>query len=206
MLESTFLEDWDEIETKMAKKAICCLKVALIRSLSVFKGLRKLVSKSDRTSSNIIRSPSNHERTNSLHLAQKYARMYVLERYLFLEARETIVEFQREKQCFRHEPLPSTQRKANSNMYTGAYLLWISATSWLGAKKISSSMRSTFQCVFFTFIRPRRVRELQRVRDQVGGFIPKTVNETIVVNCSPRRKNMEVVTIVILLSRIFLQY
>ena len=39
MLESTFLEDWDEIGTKMAKKAICRLKVALIRSLSVFKGL-----------------------------------------------------------------------------------------------------------------------------------------------------------------------
>ena len=36
MLENTFLEDWDEIETKMAKKVICCLKVALIRSLSVF--------------------------------------------------------------------------------------------------------------------------------------------------------------------------
>ena len=41
MLESTFLEDWDQIGTKMA---ICCLKVALIWSLSVFKGLKDVVS------------------------------------------------------------------------------------------------------------------------------------------------------------------
>ena len=41
MLESTFLEDWDGIGTKMAKKAICCLKVALILSLSVVKGLKQ---------------------------------------------------------------------------------------------------------------------------------------------------------------------
>ena len=41
MLESTFLEDWGQIGTKMA---ICCLKVALIWSLSVFKGLKDVVS------------------------------------------------------------------------------------------------------------------------------------------------------------------
>ena len=39
MLESTFLEDWDELGTKMAKKYHLPPKVAFIRGLSVFKGL-----------------------------------------------------------------------------------------------------------------------------------------------------------------------
>ena len=44
MLESTFLKNRYEIGTKMAKKAICYLKVALVRSLSVFKGLKDSLS------------------------------------------------------------------------------------------------------------------------------------------------------------------
>ena len=45
MLESTFREDWDEIGSNRAKKAIWCLKVPFFRSLPGVNGLSHMVTK-----------------------------------------------------------------------------------------------------------------------------------------------------------------
>ena len=46
--------------------------------------------------------------------------------------------------------------------------------TWCSENLITDEVdKSTSQCVFITVIRPWRVHELQRVRDEVGGFISK---------------------------------
>lgn len=92
-------------------------------------------------------------------------------------------QFQREKQCFRHEPLLSTQRKANSNMYIFAVNI-CDLVTWCEENFITDEVdKLTFQCVFITFIRPRRVHELHRVRDQVGVLSRKKETRQLLLDC-----------------------
>ena len=57
MLESTFREDWDEIGTNRAKKAVWCLKVPFFRSLLGVNG-SKLGIQSLHVEINVLREGS----------------------------------------------------------------------------------------------------------------------------------------------------